>query len=202
MLENENEIIKKAAKGDERAYEMLVCEYESIVYRLAYRMCGNREDALDVSQNAFLKAWKALPAFTYKSSFGTWIYRITVNAAKDLLAKKIEHSELSAEEERVADDSDPTENIIRLEKRDAVRKALGLLSPEHREILVLREMEEKSYREISDLLGIEEGTVKSRINRARAELKNIYLKLYENGEQIKKSEVKSSSKGGNDNESL
>lgn len=175
MNEDMKTLVQKAARGDELAFENLVKKHQDLVYNTALRMCGNREDALDISQETFIKVWRGLPKFRFECSFSTWVYRITVNAAKDHFEKK--RSELQTVElSEVSDISAgelPDELAIKNDKAYALKIAVSKLSLEHREIITLREIEGLSYCEIAEILQIEQGTVKSRINRARSALKKI-----------------------------
>lgn len=169
-------ILRRAARGDSEAFAELLREKQSLVYNLAYRMSENREDALDISQEVFIKVWRSLDSFRGDSAFDTWLYRITVNTAKDYLARERKHTSGKVTEEdfpeNIAASYDtPEDRYIEKEEAGTVKAALGQLSSEHREILVLREVHGYGYKEIAEMLAIEEGTVKSRINRARAALK-------------------------------
>lgn len=173
-MNNEQDILRRAQQGDSEAFRLLVEAYQTQVYRLALRMCGEAA-ADDVTQEAFLAAWRALPEFRGTCRFSTWLYRLTTNAAIDCLRREKRH--------RDADDLDgvelpdggdtPQEAAERTETQTAVRSALSALSDEHRQVLLLRYMQEMDYGEIAVALGISEGTVKSRINRAKARLKEL-----------------------------
>ncbi|MBR5453665.1 MAG: sigma-70 family RNA polymerase sigma factor [Clostridia bacterium] len=176
MIEGFELIIKRAARGDSEAFAILLREKQSLVYNLAYRLSENREDALDISQEVFIKVWRSLPGFRGDSSFDTWLYRITLNAARDYLERERKHTRGKVDEEDTPESltasyDTPEERYLDLEEAGEVKAALGRLSREHREILILREVHGYGYREIADMLDLEEGTVKSRINRARAALK-------------------------------
>ena len=182
----EAQLIKAAQSGDQNAFAQLVEANQSQVYNLAYRMTNNPDDAADLTQEAFLNAWKGLARFQGQSSFATWLYRLTTNACIDFLRKEKRRSALSltteGEEEEgreleVADQRfSPERELEKKEARRAVREGLAALSPEHRQVLVLREMEGLSYQEIGQLLDLEEGTVKSRIARARLALRDFLIK--------------------------
>lgn len=174
------ELARSAAAGDEESFARLVAMYEKKVYVLALRMTGNQEDAADVAQEAFLSAWKGLPSFRGDAGFSTWLYRLTSNAAVDHLRRtRRQRTEASLDSESL-DAPDPApapqERAEAQALRDAVRWGMGELSPEHQKVLTLREYQEMSYEEIAQQLGVDLGTVKSRISRARGALRKILLK--------------------------
>lgn len=175
---NEILLISRARTGDREAFGGLVEQYRDNVYRLAYRMCGNAYDADEAAQEAFVAAWRALPNFRGDAKFSTWLYRLTTNAAIDVMRREKRHQTVGdGEMIDVADDADsPQETVERTEQQEAVQKALSTLSEEYREILLLRYMEELDYSEIAEVLQLPSGTVKSRINRAKAALKAALLK--------------------------
>ena len=175
---NEILLIARARGGDREAFGALVEQYRDSVYRLAYRMCGNAYDADEAAQEAFVAAWRALPNFRGDAKFSTWLYRLATNAAIDLMRREKRH-QTGAERELpdIADDADsPQEAVERTEQQREVQKALSSLNEEYREILLLRYMEELDYSEIAAVLNLPTGTVKSRLNRAKAALKSALLK--------------------------
>ena len=179
----EPELIARAKQGDHSAFEQLVRENEKRIYNLTLRMVGNPEDALDLSQEAFLNAWKGLGSFKGDSAFSTWLYRLASNACLDFLRSKKRRqdttgSPLSLDDEEAppppADDSSrPDLQLERKERIQALHRALDGLPVHHRQILVMRELSGLSYQEISDTLNLDLGTVKSRLTRARLALKKI-----------------------------
>ena len=175
---NELLLISRARGGDRDAFGELVEQYRDNVYRLAYRMCGNAYDADEAAQEAFVAAWRALPNFRGDAKFSTWLYRLTTNAAIDVMRREKRHQTVGdGEMMDLADDADsPQETVERTEQQEAVQKALATLSEEYREVLLLRYMEELDYAEIAEVLQLPSGTVKSRINRAKAALKTALLK--------------------------
>lgn len=175
---NEILLISRARGGDREAFGALVEQYRDNVYRLAYRMCGNAYDADEAAQEAFVAAWRALPNFRGDAKFSTWLYRLTTNAAIDVMRREKRHQTVGdGEMMELADDADsPQETVERTEQQEAVQKALSTLSEEYREVLLLRYMEELDYAEIAEVLQLPSGTVKSRINRAKAALKAALLK--------------------------
>ena len=152
---------------------------------MALKLTGSPEDALDVSQETFLKAYRNLSAFRFESRFSAWLYRLAYNASMDFLRKNRDNNvySLSVESEDEEDatldipDSAPTpeESLVESDTRRAVREAVMKLSEDKREIIVMREFSGMSYGEIAVQLGIEEGTVKSRLSRARQSLAEILI---------------------------
>ena len=145
------------------------------------RMCPTPELAEEAAQEAFLAAWQGLPFFRGDSAFATWLYRLTSNACVDLLRKENRHQGPSLDDETVsAEVPDPTPTpekaVEQQELRRQIEAGLQTLSPEHREVLILREIQQLSYDEIADVLSLDLGTVKSRINRGRRQLREFLLK--------------------------
>ena len=183
----DQELAARARDGDQDAFEQLVRDNEKRIYTLALRMTGSREDALDLAQDAFFQAWKALPTFQGESSFATWLYRLASNVCIDFLRREKRRKDISMtvslddeEEERQAELPDhrhsPEREVERRELREDIRRGLMSLSEEHRQVLVMRELSGMSYAEIGAVLKLEEGTVKSRIARARVALRKILVK--------------------------
>lgn len=177
-MKDQEKIIARARRGDADAFEQLVVAYRDQVFRLALRMCGSEADADEVAQEAFLSAWKALPNFRGESQFSTWLYQLTTHAAIDLMRR--EKRQLAAADITEVSAADPApspqQQAEQSEQREIVRDAILQLAPEQREVVVLRFMEELSYEEIGAVLKLPSGTVKSRLNRAKAQLKEILLK--------------------------
>ncbi len=178
--EEESAVILKVQQGDANAFEALVTAYQKQVYNLALRTVGNPEDAADLSQEAFLRAYRSIGSFRGDSKFSVWLYRLTTNICIDFLRSKgrkptvsltMENDDEEVQELDVADDRfDPEENFQRAELQRAVQRGLNALPEEFRTILILRELEGMSYAEIGEILNLEEGTVKSRLFRARSRL--------------------------------
>ena len=173
-MRNEQDILRRAQQGDSEAFRVLVETYQVQVYRLALRMCGESA-ADDVAQEAFLAAWRALPEFRGTCRFATWLYRLTTNAGIDYLRREKRHGHTDDITELELPDDRPTPQDCaeQAETRRAVRRALSRLSAEHREVLLLRYMQELEYTEIAAALEVSEGTVKSRISRAKARLREL-----------------------------
>ena len=178
--EQEAAIVRNVLGGDANAFETLVLEYEKNVYNIALRMTGNSEDAADMTQEAFIKAYNSLQSFRGDSKFSVWLYRIVSNVCLDFLRSKNRRPtvSLSVEDDDgedaqldVADESQSPELLLdRKLTRDSVRRGLDSLPPDYRQILLLREIQGLSYDEIAQALSLEVGTVKSRIFRARKRL--------------------------------
>lgn len=185
MHPSETALVERARRGDQDAFAALVERSQGKVYNLALRLTGSAEDASDVAQEAFLKAWRGLASFQGESSFSTWLYRLTNNAAIDFLRRRARQrgaeSPLSLDEEvnglaALTPDPAPSpqEQLEHRELQAALAQGLAMLSFEHRQALSLR-LAGLSYAGIAQALELEEGTVKSRIARARLSLRN-YLR--------------------------
>ena len=180
-MNEEYNLIQAARNGDQAAFGELVQQYQKRVFALAVRMCPTPELAEEAAQEAFLAAWQGLPFFRGDSAFATWLYRLTSNACVDLLRKENRHQGPSLDDETVsAEVPDPTPTpekaVEQQELRRQIEAGLQTLSPEHREVLILREIHQLRYDEIADSLSLDVGTVKSRISRARKQLRNFLLK--------------------------
>ena len=182
-LDEELIIVRKVLGGDRNAFEELVLANQKNVYNLAIKMTGNEDDALDISQEAFLKAYRQLEGFRGESRFSVWLYRLTYNLCIDFLRKKPKATSVPLTFQD--DDGDvhdlnipdmrslPEDKLLRREKRKAIANSINELGQQHREILVMREITGMSYGEMAETLGLSEGTVKSRLARARRSLVNI-----------------------------
>lgn len=180
----EQKWIHAAREGDQNAFAELVRLYEKKVFALTLRMCKNPEDAAEAAQEAFLAAWQGLPNFRGDAAFSTWLYRLASNACVDLLRREGRHRDAAGPSfnDEVANlevpdtAASPHDLAERAELRTQVEEGLAALSPEHREVLILREIHQLSYDEISRILNLDSGTVKSRISRGRRQLRNFLLK--------------------------
>ena len=166
----EQELTILARKGDQEAFAQLVRDNERRVYTLALRMCGSPEDALDLAQETFLRAWSALPNFRGGSSFSTWLYRLAYNTTIDFLRKNSLRRDVSVPlGEEIPDvpdhAADPQQILEQNERRRALEQGLARLPEHYRSVLVLREVSGLSYQEIAGALKLDLGTVKSRIAR-------------------------------------
>lgn len=180
----EQVLVMRAQRGEQAAFRALVERYSGMAYSLALRMTGSPPDAEDAVQEAFLSAWRALPRFRMDAKFSTWLYRLTANAATDLLRRRKKEAQDSSLDDPDAPVSlpdpapSPQERAEQSEREAALRRGLAKLSENHRQILLLREIGGLSYDEIAEALKLTPGTVKSRLARARLELRQ---KLLEDG---------------------
>ena len=181
----ENEIIRSVLRGNVNDFEKLVTAYEKNVYSLALRMVGDPEDAADMTQETFIKAYRSLSSFRGDSKFSSWLYRIASNVCLDFLRSRSRHPQVSLnssdEDDRTTFElpdmsRNPEEQLMKKLSMEAVRRGLEQLPEQQRQILVLRELGGLSYAELARILGLEEGTVKSRIFRARKRLCALLLR--------------------------
>ena len=176
-------LVKAAQKGDMAAFEELVARHRDKIYARAFSMLRNEDDAIDLSQEAWVKAWQRLKQFQGESSFVTWMTRIVINLCLDHLRKAKRHRaesiELMDEESGGVERQmpvvqiNPTEGLERGEIRQRIDKALGQLSYEHRTVLILHEFEQLEYKEIAKRMQCSIGTVMSRLFYARRRMANL-----------------------------
>ena len=172
-----SELVKKSQLGDKSAFEELVKRHQELVFSLSFKLTGNRELANDVAQEAFIRAWKAIGKFRGDSTFGTWIYRITVNTAWTLRKKAKKHYSLNIEDTQepvvVDEKKDPELVAINSDLSLVLRKALNQIPLEQRIIVELKNIEGRSHKEIADYLDISVTAAKVRLHRAHQKLRNI-----------------------------
>ena len=174
---NEEKLISRAAKGDASAFNELLGLHEKKMYAVCLRMCANQEDAQDCLQEAMLRIYRSISGFKGQSSFSTWIYRVAMNTCLDELRKKKNKQAASLDSLldtgwSPSDDYDtPEHHAIEGERKKAIRTAISELPDDMRSAIVLRDIEGFSYEEISEMLGINVGTIKSRISRGREKLR-------------------------------
>lgn len=176
-------LIRRAQSGDEGAFEQLLLTHQKSVYNLCLRMAKNPDDALDLSQEAFLRAWRALDQYQFDAAFSTWLFRLTSNVCIDFLRKQKRQQHMSltvtdedepGEELAVPDPTPgPEEQTIQNDRRAAVARAMASLPEDWRVVMQLRVVEQLSYEQIAGILDIKVGTVKSRLARARTQLRKI-----------------------------
>jgi RNA polymerase sigma-70 factor (ECF subfamily) len=192
-MELEEQLVKRSLQGDTIAFEQLVIQYQNKIYALSYRYMGNEEDAYDMTQEAFLKAYRSLRTFKGDSSFGTWMYRVATNVCLDeLRRRKRRIISLSLDEPLATNDGDELEKEIpdksltpdiiyeQKEFSDYIQNLLNEMKPEHKSVIILRDIMELSYEEIAGVLNCSLGTVKSRLSRAR----NVLRKKLEDRELL------------------
>jgi len=185
-LLDERTIIQKIIAGDKNAFEDLVIANQKNVYNLALKMTKNEDDALDISQEAFIKAYRNLRKFRGDSKFSVWLYRLTYNICIDFLRKQSKEKVISLDFEDDSGDVSPIEipdvrnlpedSAVRREVRKTIAESFSDLPQKHRDVLVMREVNSMSYEEIAETLMVNVGTVKSRIARARMSLADILVK--------------------------
>lgn len=182
--------------GNVNAFETLVKKYEKMIYNLAFTKLVNHENAQDLTQECFLRAYKMLRSYRTDAAFSTWIYRICQNLIYDFYRanKNKRNAEVSLylqndgeelKEREIADiSSEPSEIILRNEKIKKIRELIKSLPDDLRDIIIMRDINNLSYNEIAESLDIEIGTVKSRISRAREKLKQYMIESYKSGELL------------------
>ena len=190
---SELDLVKQCQAGQTEAFDQLVIRYRTQVFAMIYNMVHNEQDAWDLAQDSFLKAWKSIKRFQGKSSFYTWIYRIVMNVTIDWLRKKqvkgtgaefddaIQLKEIDPASRTVPKaDALPHERMEQNEILARIDAAIAQLSPEHRAVILMKETEDMQYHEIAEALGCSIGTVMSRLFYARKKLQNLLRDVYEN----------------------
>jgi RNA polymerase sigma-70 factor (ECF subfamily) len=196
--DNEAEFVARLVARDETAFNLLVVTYERRVFALVFRMLGRREEAEDLAQEVFVQVFKAIDQFRGDSKLSTWIYRIAVNLCKNrtkYLSRRhaSDQDDIDAMADRaplsaakgvsVGDIARPDELVEGMQLEVIVKRAIESIEPEFREVLILRDVEDMSYEEIAAVTGLADGTVKSRIHRARAQLRALVEKAI--GEKLR-----------------
>ena len=175
-------MIQRLQKGDREAFNELVVQYEKQIINIAYGMLSDREDALDAAQEVFIKVYKNISSFKGQSSLTTWIYRITANVCNDILRKRQRSAKTISlypsdddddnRQGEIADTSPTPEAVLeQSEAQRAVREGIASLSDDFRTVITLCDIEGCSYEKASQILGLPQGTIKSRLNRARNALR-------------------------------
>jgi RNA polymerase sigma-70 factor (ECF subfamily) len=190
---SELDLVKQCQTGNTEAFDQLVTRYRTRVFAMIYNMVHNEQDAWDLAQDSFVKAWKSIRRFRGRSSFYTWIYRIVMNVTIDWLRKKqvkgagaefndaIQLKEIEPASRTLPKaDPLPHERMEQSEIRTRIDNAIAQLSPEHRAVILMKEIEEMQYHEIAEALGCSIGTVMSRLFYARKKLQNLLRDVYEN----------------------
>jgi RNA polymerase sigma-70 factor (ECF subfamily) len=190
---SELDLVRQCQAGDTEAFDELVTRYRTRVFSMIYNMVHSEQDAWDLAQDSFLKAWKSIKRFRGRSSFYTWIYRIVMNVTIDWLRKKhvkgagaefndaIKLREIDPASKTVPKtEALPYETMEREEIRGRIDKAIAQLSAEQRAVILMKEIEGMQYHEIAEALGCSIGTVMSRLFYARKKLQNLLRDVYEN----------------------
>ncbi len=186
-MQQEMELVKRAQSGDVAAFESLIEDYQKRIFSIAYRMIQHQEDAADLTQEVILKIFKNLDKFKGDSKFSTWVYRIATNTCLDEIKKSRRRTTYSLDKEIETEEGSmaaelpdtapgPEEEAERKDIKKAVYAAIGQLGQEHKQVIVLRDLQGLSYEEIAEILHCSVGTVKSRISRARGNLKKLLAK--------------------------
>ena len=187
----DSDLVRRAQSGDARAFDQLVTRYRGKIFGMSYHLVQNEQDAWDIAQDAFLKAWRALPAFKLDSAFYTWLYRIAHNCGYDWLRKRRIQSDGEFNDDvqhKVAPDAEavphgeqrPDRALKNKELGVRINEAISQLSPEHRMVVLMREVEGLSYEEIAAATESQMGTVMSRLFYARKKLQELLKDSYEN----------------------
>ncbi|MCZ6680763.1 MAG: sigma-70 family RNA polymerase sigma factor [Candidatus Poribacteria bacterium] len=174
----EQDLVRRCQSGDAHALEQIVRQYQNQVYNLAYGMLGNPEDAQDLTQDVFLTVWNKIRQFKFKSRFSTWLYRVATNLCinEKNRQRRRQTSPMEMDDSQAwipIDTVTPEREVLLAEQQEILQSALAQLKDKHRTILVLREMEDLSYDELSEVLGCSVGRVKSRLHEARIALRKV-----------------------------
>jgi RNA polymerase sigma-70 factor (ECF subfamily) len=173
------ELTRRSQAGDTEAFDELVTKYRAKIFAMVCSMVRNEHDAWDIAQKGFLKAWQSIHRFEGRCSFYTWLYRLTVNLTIESLRRKGRREEVELNDAIPSFLPDPGVICHRTEIRDWINAALAKLSPEHRAVVVLKELEDLEYHEIADVLNISIGTVMSRLFYARKKLQFMLKPIYD-----------------------
>jgi RNA polymerase sigma-70 factor (ECF subfamily) len=175
----DEELVHRSQAGDTEAFGALVTKYRAKIFTILYGMVRNEDDAWDLAQEGFLKAWRSIHQFQGRSSFYTWLYRLTVNLAIDSLRRKGRRVEVELDDAIPSSLPSPHANYRLTEIRQHINAALAVLSPEHRAVIVLKEIEDLQYQEIAEVLNVSVGTVMSRLFYGRKKLQSILRPTYD-----------------------
>lgn len=167
-------LVQQCLKGYKKAFETIIDRYQKVIYNLGYRLLGNFEDAEDVAQCTFIKAFEKLESYNPKYKFFSWLYRIAINESLTLIKTKKRSEKL--EMQQLSTDKNPEQRYMEIELSNKIQLALMQLNPQYRILILLKHFQYCSYREISDILDIPEKTVKSRLYSARQLLKDELMK--------------------------
>jgi RNA polymerase sigma-70 factor, ECF subfamily len=189
---NDRELVQRCQAGDSSAFNDLATRYWSKVFMIVYGMVQNEQDAWDLTQESFLKAWRSIHQFKGQSLFYSWLYRIAINVTIGTLRRKGVHGEADFDDQIAPRNVDPASRTTPLatpppyrkleqnEIRQRIDEAIGKLSPEHRAVFLMKELEDFQYNEIAEILDCSIGTVMSRLFYARKKLQTLLRDVYEN----------------------
>ncbi|QTE69890.1 RNA polymerase sigma factor [Clostridiales bacterium FE2011] len=172
-------LLRKAQHGDPEAFEQLITPLEQLIWRICWHYTGNRESAEDCGQETMIRIWRSLDSYRGDCALESWVYRIAANCCMDYLRKKKRDKSVSMEpmQEQGFDPADPSpgteEQVVAADEQKRLREAITMLPEDQREALIMTQLEKVPYEEAAKLLGVSEGTIKSRVNRAKARLKEI-----------------------------
>ncbi len=190
MIMGESRLVRRLKQRDESAFQEMVRSYQQQVYNLVFRMLGNREESEDLAQEVFVTVFKSIDNFRGDSKLSTWIYRIAVNHCKNrfkYLARRMQHASQTLDEvsERnvtgrdggptmllQSQISEPDKVVEGIQLEEAIQREIAALEEDQRVLIILRDIQGLSYAEIANITGLAEGTVKSRLHRARMSLKD------------------------------
>ena len=183
---SDEELVERAKRGDRRAFRMLVDRHKRMVFNVALRMLRNREDAEDAAQEAFLRAFRSIGTFRGQAKFSSWLVRIAINVSLSF-AERAHAKQTFVEFQEETDGADahfvdgglnPEEIAARQDFGERIRTLVGTLEPRYRAVITLYYLEERSYREVADILEIPLGTVKTHLHRAKEYLRKSILEHY------------------------
>lgn len=186
-MDADKDLVHQCLQGSEEAFEAIVCQYQDKVYTLCYRYTGNSEDAYDLAQEAFIKSFRSLHTFKGTSNFSTWLYRITTNVCLDEMRRKKRRVTVQSlddpvetadgEVSKTVQDESPGADVLYEQQEFAqyIQHLLNQMKPEHRMVIVLKDIMDFTYEEIAQMLNISIGTIKSRLSRARELLRKKLL---------------------------
>lgn len=193
--QEDDELVVLCQKGDQQAFRVLICRYQNRVFNLCYRMLGNPDEAEEIAQEVFVKLYKSIGSFRGDSKFSTWLYRVTHNVCINQInylkrrhyyenrSLDLEPQDDSPAPQYAADAPDGEQDLMATELGAAIEEKLGMLAPEMREVIIMRDIEGMSYEEVAEALKVKIGTVKSRLHRGRSELQQL-LKDYLEDEPV------------------
>ncbi len=182
------ELVVRCQQGDLGAFDTLITRHRQKAFSMIYQIVRNEHDAWDLTQDGFVRAWKALPRFQGNAAFYTWLYRIMTNVAIDSLRQRQRRNEADFDETIAPDSSpgslpnfgpDPGTELERQELKERIEAAIEKLSPDHRAVIIFKEMEGLQYHEIAESIGCSIGTVMSRLFHARRNLQRMLADVYE-----------------------